>query len=216
MNDFLKREWPFLIFLVIPLIIAFLVYPYMPEQVPTHWNTNGEIDRYSSKEFGTFFLPLLNIGLYILFILLPQLDPKRANYQKFASSYIFLRYTIHIFFILLFALIILTSLGYSIDIGLWISLGVAILFILLGNIMSRVRHNYFVGFKFPWTLANEDVWRKTHMLGSKLMVVGGVFALIGIFFTENNMRFIILMTGIFLPMVVTLIYSYLIFKKLNN
>lgn len=216
MNNFLKKEWPFLIFLVIPLIIAFLVYPYMPEQVPTHWNTNGEIDRYSSKEFGTFFLPLLNIGLYILFILLPQLDPKRANYQKFASSYIFLRYTIHIFFILLFALIILTSLGYSIDIGLWISLGVAILFILLGNIMSRVRHNYFVGFKFPWTLANEDVWRKTHMLGSKLMVVGGFFALIGIFFTENNMRFIILMIGIFLPMVVTLIYSYLIFKKLNN
>ena len=51
MNQFFKKEWPYLLFLVIPLVAAFLVYPYMPDMVPTHWNTQGEVDRYSSREF---------------------------------------------------------------------------------------------------------------------------------------------------------------------
>jgi len=216
MNNFLKREWPYLLLLIIPLLAAFFVYPYMPDMVPTHWNTQGEVDKYSSKEFGTFFLPLLNIGLYVLFIVLPQLDPKRANYQKFLGSYKIIRYSIHVFLILMFVLTVIASLGYSVDIGFWVAAGVAMLFIIMGNIMGRVRHNYFVGFRYPWTLANEEVWRKTHQVGSKAMVIGGVLALIGVLFTENNGRFIILMAGIFIPTVLTTIYSYLVFKKISN
>jgi uncharacterized membrane protein len=79
MKNFIKREWPFLLILLIPLIAAIIIYPYMPEQVPTHWNIQGEVDDYSSKEFGTFFLPLLNIGLFVLFVAMPYLDPKKSQ-----------------------------------------------------------------------------------------------------------------------------------------
>ncbi|KJS23295.1 MAG: integral membrane protein [Clostridiaceae bacterium BRH_c20a] len=216
MNQFFKKEWPYLLFLVIPLVAAFLVYPYMPDMVPTHWNTQGEVDRYSSREFGTFFLPLLNIVLYVLFIVLPHLDPKRANYEKFLGSYRLIRYTTHIFFVFVFAITVFASLGYSVDIGLWVSLGVSLLFIVMGNIMGRVRHNYFVGFRYPWTLANEEVWRKTHQIGSKAMVLGGIIALIGVLLTENNARFIVLMSGIFIPTIFTTIYSYLVYKKISE
>lgn len=216
MNNFLKNEWPYLLLLIIPLIAAILVYPYMPDLVPTHWNTQGEVDGYSSREFGTFFIPLLNIGLYLFFIVLPNFDPKRANYEKFFGSYKLIRYSIHIFIILMFALTVFASLGYSVDIGLWVSISVALLFIIMGNIMGRVRHNYFVGFRLPWTLANEEVWRKTHRVGSKAMVLGGVLALIGVIFTEHNLRFIVLMTGIFIPTIFTTIYSYVTFRKVTN
>lgn len=216
MNNFLKREWPFLLLLIIPLIAAFLVYPHMPDMVPTHWNIQGEIDDYSSKEFGTFFLPLLNIGLYILFIVLPYLDPKRANYEKFFGSYRLIRYATHVFFTFMFFITVLAALGYSIDIGRWIASGVAVLFIIMGNIMGRVRHNYFVGFRYPWTLANEEVWRRTHRVGSKAMVLGGFIALIGVLLTENTVRFIVLMAGLFIPIVFTTVYSYLVFRKLGR
>jgi len=216
MTDFFKKEWPFLLLLAIPLIAAFLIYPYMPDMVPIHWNTQGEVDNYGSREFGTFFLPLLNIGLYVLFVVLPQLDPKKANYEKFLGSYKLIRYSIHLFIILTFGLTVFASLGYSVDIGLWVSSGVALLFIVMGNIMGRVRHNYFVGFRYPWTLANEEVWRKTHQAGSKAMVLGGVLALIGVVLTEDNIRFAILMAGIFAPVVFTTIYSYLLFKKVTK
>lgn len=214
MNNFIKKEWPLLLIIAIPLITAIFVYPYMPDLVPTHWNIKGEVDDYSSREFGTFFLPLLNIGMYALFIILPNLDPKRANYDKFTGSYTLIRYSIHVFFIIMFTLIVLTSLGYVVDIGLWISVCVSILFIVMGNIMGKVRHNYFVGFKFPWTLANEEVWRKTHQFGAKAMVLGGIIALIGVIATYNSLRFAFLMVGIFIPLIITTIYSYIYYKKI--
>ncbi len=80
--------------------------------------------------------------------------------------------------------------------------------------MGRVRHNYFVGFKFPWTLANEEVWKKTHRFGSKLMVLGGFLALIGVLITEGSMRFIILMIGVLVPSIITAIYSYFVYKNI--
>jgi uncharacterized membrane protein len=116
----------------------------------------------------------------------------------------------------MFFITVAASLNYPIDIGLWISAGVAILFIVMGNIMGRVRHNYFVGFRYPWTLANEEVWRKTHRLGSKAMVIGGVLALIGVLITENTARFVTLMAGLFIPTIITSIYSYLVFRKIEK
>lgn len=216
MNYNLKREWPLLVMLAIPVFIAILVYPHMPEQVPIHWNVKGQVDNYGSRAFGTFFLPLMNIVMYVLFIVLPKLDPKRANYSKFDSSYLTIRYSLHLFFVLLFGITAAVSLGYPVNIGKWVPAGVAVLFIVMGNIMGRVRHNYFVGFKFPWTLANEEVWRRTHLFGAKLMVIGGFAALFGVVFTSGTASFVILMIGIFVPVIITTIYSYLIYKQITR
>jgi uncharacterized membrane protein len=214
MNFNIKKEWPLLVILAVPVVIAVLVYPQMPEQVPIHWNIEGQANGYGSREFGTFFLPLMNIAMYVLFLVLPKLDPKYANYSKFGSSYLTIRYSLHLFFMLLFGMTLAASLGYPINIGRWVPAGVAVLFIVMGNIMSRVRHNYFVGFRYPWTLANEEVWKRTHQLGSKLMVVGGFIALFGVIFTQGTASFLILMAGILVPTVITTIYSYFIYKRI--
>lgn len=216
MNFNFKREWPLLLILIVTFITAILVYPHMPEQVPIHWNVQGEVDNYGSRLFGTFSLPLLNILMYILFIILPKLDPKRANYSKFDSSYLTIRYSTHLFFALMFGVTAAVSLGYPIQIDKWIPAGVAVLFIVLGNIMGRVRHNYFVGFKYPWTLANEEVWRRTHQFGAKLMVIGGFIALLGVIFTRGSVSFMFLMAGVLVPMIITTIYSYVIYKQITR
>jgi len=188
----------------------------MPEQVPMHWNINGEVDNYGSKLFGTFFLPVLNAFIYAMFLVLPKIDPKKANYMKFVSSYQIIRYAFHFFMAFMFGLVASASLGYPVNIGKWIPIGVAVLFIAMGNTMGRVRFNYFVGFRFPWTLANEEVWRKTHQIGSKAMVAGGIFSLIGVILTEGNMSFTLLMIGIILPMVLVTVYSYLVYQKIGK
>lgn len=208
-----KKEWPLLVILIIPMIIAILVYPRMPEQIPIHWNINGQVDNYGSRLFGTFFLPVLNIIMYVFFLIMPKLDPKKANYSKFKSSYTVIRYSLHLFFLLMFGVTVAASMGYPVNVGRWIPIGVAVLFIVMGNIMGRVRHNYFVGFKFPWTLANEEVWKKTHRFGAKWMVAGGFIALLGAVFTNGAATFAILMAAIFIPMIITTVYSYVIFKK---
>lgn len=209
----IKKEWPLIVLLLIPLVAAIFLYPHMPEQVPIHWNVHGEVDDYGSRMFGTFFLPILNIALYLMFVIMPNFDPKRENYKKFESSYYVIRLTMHLLFAFLFGITAAASLGYPLNVGKWIAAAVAIMFIVMGNTMGRIRHNYFVGFKFPWTLANEEVWKKTHQMGAKAMVLGGVVALLGILLTEGTMSFVILMAGIFIPMIFMTAYSYLLYKS---
>ncbi len=214
MNYKIKREGPLLLILIMPFIIGAVLYPHLPEQVPIHWNVYGEADDYGSKLFGTFFLPLLNVGMYILFIVLPKIDPRRDNYLNFSNAYLIIRYALHLFFVLIFAMTIAASFGYPVQIGKWITAAAAILFIIIGLSMRNVKHNYFVGFKYPWTLANEEVWIRTHRLGAILMAAGGLIALIGAVFTDGIVMFVMLMVGLLLPAIVTAVYSYVIYKRI--
>lgn len=213
MNGFLKREWPLLLILFLNLLAAVSLYPHMPDRVPIHWNAAGVADGYGGRAFGAFFLPVINLALYLLFLVLPKLDPKKANYEKFAGAYLMIRYLFHLFMVGLFALTSMAGLGYPVDFGLWIASGTAVLFVILGYAMGKVRHNYFVGFRLPWTLASEEVWEKTHRFGSKAMVFGGLCALIGVLLTQNTVRFAILMAGVFLPVIITAVYSCLSYRK---
>ena len=89
--DMLKREWPIWTLLIGTLIAAIVIYPHLPDQVPIHWNIKGEVDNYGSRAFGAFMLPLTNIGLYLLMLFLPLIDPRRDNYARFAGAYRLMR-----------------------------------------------------------------------------------------------------------------------------
>lgn len=216
MNKFFKQEWPLLAILFLTFLAAAMAYPMMPDRVPIHWNAAGEVDGYGSRTFGTFFLPVLNVGMYLLFLVLPKLDPRKENYVKFGGAYRFIRYTIHLFLVYIFAITLMASLGYGVSIDRLVPLGVALLFIVLGNYMGKIRHNYFVGFRLPWTLANEEIWKKTHQFGSKAMVIGGFLALFSVLAPDGSLRFTLFMVCIFVPMIVTGIYSYLIYQRLGK
>ena len=164
----LKREIPLILIIIAAFLVSIYFYPMMPEKVPTHWNFKGEIDGYSGRLSGSLIMPIINLIMYILFIFLPALDPKKENYRLFESTYIYFRYLFHIFFFAMHIMIISASLGYIVNTTRLVTFGISLLFMLMGNVMGRVKHNYFVGIKTPWTLANEEVWRKTHRLAALL------------------------------------------------
>lgn len=211
----LGRDWPLWILMVGFLGVAFFIYPQLPDQVPSHWNVHGQVDDYSSRFFGAFFEPLLAPALYLLLILLPLIDPRKENYARFANAYAFLRWTLLIFMYALYVVSLLASLGYTVNTGLFVKAGVAILFTLIGNFMGQLRLNYFVGIKTPWTLASEDVWRRTHRLGGRIWVICGLGCLAlsafsGAWSAYLYFAFIIIMV------LVPMIYSYVIYEQLKK
>ena len=213
LKSYFVKEWALLLFLLVPIIVAVVVYPLMPEVVPTHWNAQGQVDGYSGRAFGTFFLPFMNIGLYILLFFAPKLDPKKDNYASFASTYRVIRWMIHILMVVVYAVTIRAALGHAMDVGQWIPASVAIMFIVLGYTMRQVKFNYFVGIRVPWTLADEDVWNQTHTIASKWMMAGGVLALASCFLFSDNLRFIIFMVCIMTPILAATVYSYILFQR---
>lgn len=213
--DNLKTEWPVWIVMAGLLLGAVLVYPHLPEQVPSHWNIQGEVDDYQGRFFGAFFFPLMIVGLYLLMLVLPVIDPRRENYARFRGAYTFLRWGFVIFMTILYGVTIAVALGYGVDVGWMVKAMVAGLFIIIGNYMGQFRHNYFVGIKTPWTLANEEVWQRTHRMGGKLWVICGLICLVVSPF-NTTWAAVMFFGAIAVMTLVPMVYSYLLFARLQS
>lgn len=207
---------PFLLgIIVLSLAAGGVLYSHLPERVPVHWNFSGEVDGYGGRFTGAFGIPLVTLGAYLAMVVVPRFDPKRANYAKFTGAYNAFLAAFVIFMLTLHTAVMLFTFGYNIDISMVTQIGIGLLFIVMGNYLTRVRHNYFFGIKTPWTLANETVWRKTHRVGGMLFVLAGVLTILSIV-TWPGLRFIVTITSIIGVSIVSMIYSYLVFRKLER
>ena len=220
MKDFKKSDLVLLVLIVLSVIPGLMLYSQLPDQVPTHWGLHGEANGFGSKNLAIFLLPVINMGLFFLILFYPNIDPRRENFKKFAGSYTVLRWAVHLFFSAVYLFTLYKVLMYArgqeaLNISGFITVAISLLIIVLGNYMGRVRHNYFVGIRTPWTLASEEVWQKTHRLGGKLYVASGVIGLLSVFLQDPG-RFL----GLLVPLIGANIflagYSYWQFEKIRG
>ncbi|NTW22574.1 SdpI family protein [Candidatus Falkowbacteria bacterium] len=211
-NTNLRTEWLPIAMLAITAISGFFYYPSFPDRVPSHWNISGQVDGWSSPLFASFFLPALILIIYLLLLLAPRLDPKKERYQEFGRTYHILKNSIIGFMALLYQLISLNGLGYDLPIGDIVPAMVGLLFILIGNYMSKLKLNWFMGARTPWTLSSETVWNKTNRLSGKLFVLGGLIMVLEIFFPAAWKIPLLLLVVLSVSLFPT-IYSYIIFSK---
>lgn len=200
--------------IILMLLAGISLYPHLPAQVPSHWNFQGEVDGYSSRFWGAFGIPILSLGIYLLMEFLPKIDPSKQNYQFFLRGYKMLRLALVLFFTLLYTVVITNALGYDIKVDIVVKFSIAVLFIIIGNYMSTFRHNYFCGIRTPWTLANKEVWQKTHRFGAKLFVLCGFIALLTSF-CPPELGYLFFLSILAAPIIV-IIYSYFLYKKVEN
>jgi len=200
--------------IILSIVGTMFVYSSLPEKIPTHFNFKGEVDNYSNKSSALFtgFLPLI---IYLLMIAMPKIDPKRASYQKHKKAYDITKIIIVLFMIMLHWLIILYSLGFNINIGMFVRIAVGILFIVIGNFMSQIRHNYSFGIKTPWTLANETVWKKTHRVGAFSFLIGGLILIASSFF-NGIIGEIALILSIAIAAFYPMVYSYVAYRNISK
>jgi uncharacterized membrane protein len=219
MNNRLKLSIFTEIIPVVLIILSFILgtyfYSHFPALVASHWNWSGQPDRYSGKFSGAFLLPLIMLGLYILLTALPYLDPKADRYPSFSKVYLIIRNLILLLMLLIFAATGANNLGYDLSIKFVTAVLLGIFFIILGNFMGKIKSNWFVGIRNPWTLSSENVWNKTHRFGGFMMVLMGALILISPLLPGAfSLGAIIL--GLILVVVVTNIYSYIIYQREKN
>ncbi|KKI93148.1 membrane protein [Bacillus sp. SA1-12] len=208
----MKRYLLSFLLIAVSFVIGVIALPYLPDQVAMHWNINGEADQFWNKSYAVFFGPLLMIVLFALLTLMPKIDPKKENYKKFSGTYnIFVNLFI-VFFFVIHLVTIGYNLGLAIDISFAILIAIGFLYIILGNYMPRIKHNYFAGIRTPWTLANEKTWTKTHQLGGKVFVLGGI-CMIFISFLPGLYKFISLMVILVTSLLILTISSYIFYNR---
>jgi len=200
-----------IILIVIQFAASFYFYPTLPESMPTHWNVYGNIDSYMPKQYAVWMFPLLGLLMLILFKIVPSFDPNKKKYQHFVTEWQILQTIFIAFFTYMQGITFYVAHNPSLIIMRPMFIGLGILFILLGNYLSKIRQNYFIGIKVPWTLASEDNWNKTHRFASWTFVIAGIIVFIEAFFIWEATPIVFgsLMLGSFLPV----LFSYLLFKK---
>jgi uncharacterized membrane protein len=212
MQNTWRGEIPQLVVIFGLLSVAAIVWPFAPDRIPVHWNAAGEVDRYGGKFEGVLLLPLIAAALYPLFLLLPRIDPGRANYATFAKVYALIRLSILALLAFVYACILLAAFGYNVDMNLLVPLAVGLLFCVMGNVMGKIRPNWFVGVRTPWTLSSRESWNKTHRLAGRLFVVMGCAVGAYGFFQGRWMLAVVLGMSVATVLWVV-IYSYVVWRN---
>jgi len=209
-NQTIRRELLIICLTVLPILYLLLNWRNLPDQMPVHFSANGDPNGYGSK-LVFIFLPL---GIYLLLLILPFIDPRKSNYEIFGSTYFKLRILLSVFFGIINTAIVYNTLHGIEKMGLLVPITVFLLFTLIGNYMGNIRPNYFIGIKVPWTLNNDVVWIKTHKLAGKLWFWGGLAGIASLFFVKNTS--IVMLPFILIIVVVPVVYSYIIYQKIAN
>ena len=208
----MRSRWFGLVIAAVAVAVSIWAYPRLPPTVATHWDLRGAPDGFSSRLLAVSIVPVVLLVMTGLYNVLPKLDPRGENYAKFLSTYWLIGNAVIVFVLVAHAMIIASALGYSVRIDRLMPLGFGLLFIFLGNYITRVEPNWFVGIRTPWTLSSDTVWRKTHRTGGWLMVLGGLVIAACAFLPQ----------GAFLPLfipaivviaVVPIVQSYVLWKR---
>lgn len=203
---------------IIIILISFAVgvyfYPQFPDKMASHWNIQGEVDGYISKFWGAFLMPIVSLGLFLLFLLIPRIDPLKRNIEKFRKYFDTFIVLIILFLFYVYLLTVFWNIGISFNMSRVILPAIGILFYYIGVLLKHAKRNWFIGIRTPWTLSSDNVWEKTHKLGSKLFKTAGVIALLGIFF--QSLAIWLILVPVILVSVYTIFYSYFEYKKENH
>jgi uncharacterized membrane protein len=197
--------------ILLSLIISIYFYPQMPEKMASHWNAQGQVDGYMSKFWGLFLMPFILVGLALLFIAIPKIDPLKVNIEKFRKYYDGFIILFFVFILSIHLQVILWNIGVKISPNVILPIGVGLLFFYSGILCENAKRNWSIGIRTPWTLSNDIVWDKTHKIGGKLFKIAGVVALFGIFFQKYTLFFILV--PVILVAAYTIIYSYIEYQK---
>jgi len=192
-------------------LVAIFIYPQMPDKVVSHWGMNGEANGYMGKFWGIFLLPTIILVCYFIFLFIPHIDPKKQNILKFQKYYDMFILTFILFFVYVYALTIFWNLNYNFIFIQFMAPALALIFYVVGIMLRHVEPNLSIGIRTPWTIADDDVWYKTHKLGSKLFKISAVVCLFGIIIPQYAFYFILL--PIIITAVYLVLYSYLEYRK---
>jgi uncharacterized membrane protein len=192
--------------------LSLAVYERLPDRVASHWNMNDQVDGTMPRVWGAFLMPVFSLAMLGLFMLIPVIDPMRANIASFRGLFNVFIAVIVAFMLYLHVLTLLWNQGlqtFRMSTALLPAMG--LLFIFMGALLRRAKRNFFIGIRTPWTLASDRVWDRTHQLGSRLFIVSGILALVGAFF-PGAVAYGLVLVPVLVSTLVVLIYSYFLWR----
>ncbi len=190
-----------------------LLWDHLPDLMASHWNANDQVNGDISKFWGVFLLPLITLGMFLLFLVIPSIDPLKANIAQFRKAFNLFIVLIVAFMVYLYGLTLAWNLGFTnFKMSGAMLPAIGLLFIFIGFMLRQAKRNFFIGIRTPWTLSSDMVWNETHRVGAVLFMISGALAFIGGFFGGTTAFWLM-----FIPLIGStiflLVYSYVLYQR---
>ena len=199
---------------ILVLVVIALLYGKMPEQIPTHWDVDGTVSYGGKAEI--WMVGGMGLLFAVLMDVVPRIDPRRRNYEKFGRYYDGFCLGMQVFMAAMSGMILSESLFPGrISVGRVTAGLLGILFVGIGNVMPKFKSNFYMGIKTPWTLSDDQIWHRTHRLGGRLFVAAGAVMVLSVLFLPLKPAFFLSMVCILAAALIPGVMSYLCWKKAN-
>jgi len=192
--------------LVLLFAVSIILFPYLPGMMASHWDMYGVADGYSPKPLALFLVPCLALGLTILLLWIPRLDPLKENIEKFRPAYEWFVAGFVAFFLYLHLLTLAWNLGFRFSFVQALCPAFAAFYFGIGVLIGSAKRNWFIGIRTPWTLSSDTVWERTHRRGALLFKISGILALGGIF--SSDLAFFLILVPVIVSAAYMVVYSY--------
>jgi uncharacterized membrane protein len=199
---------------ILATLAAILVaYPQLPSTVPLHWDAHGQVNGWGPKWSLFLYGPGMMVLLVLIFAALPWLSPKKFEVDSFRSTYLYIMIVVVAMLAYFQILVLMSALKMVVDVTRAVEGGVCLLAALLGNVLGKVRRNFYVGVRTPWTIANERVWNATHRFAAKTFFIGGLVGLLAVILRQP---FWVPLAAILVAALTPAIYSLVFYKQLER
>ena len=206
------RKWLPVILIVAAVVATVMVYARLPEQMPTHWGVSGEADGWSSRLWGAWMIPLMMPVIWLIMRAIPHIDPRKANYEKFAGTYDALVSLILAFMLVMHIAVLMAGLGRPGLMERFAMPAVGLFIAAMGFLLPRARPNWFVGIRTPWTLTSDLSWERTHRIGGILFIALGIL-MAGASLVAPVQAIAVLVVAAIAIVVFLFVYSYRVWKE---
>jgi uncharacterized membrane protein len=203
------------VFVTVLIAISAVTYPRLPEMMPTHFDINGRIDGRSSRALAVGLMPVILAATALLFILLPRISPKGFRLESFERAYEIIAIAIMATEFAGALALLAIGAGYSLGVDRIGNATLGILLVVIGNYLGKTTRNFFVGIRTPWTLANEEVWFRTHRAGGVVFVASGAIIVLAAFFGGRGATVVAISIVSAAALFLT-IYSYFIYREIES
>ena len=198
---------------VVAAIIGLFVLPFLPDQVASHWNAAGEVDDYMPKLLGVFLMPFMLLVLFLVWKIIPHIEPMQKNFESFRESYNGFCLVLAFFFFYVYDITIGANLGWQFDFRVALAPALALLLFAVAELVKHSKRNFLIGIRTPWTLSSDKVWKRTHEAATYLFYFCAISALAGAVYPDFLMAYLLI------PLVgtifISVIYSYVEFRRIG-
>lgn len=207
----IRKLWPGVLLNLGAAVFGFVMLDRLPERVASHWGAHGQVNGYSSRLELVLLVPMLSLVLAVVLAYAPQLDPKRRNFPLHAGAYWVVTNAILAFLAVVHVMLIGFNLGWPMNINVVMGVGLGLLFMVLGNLLTRVRPNWIFGVRTPWTLSSDVSWRESHRMAGYGFVAAGLAVLVTAFAAPNAVV-IVMLIGVGGTALASVVWSYFAWK----